>query len=531
MTDRAAAVLRCDMEGITTRVERDDLGLGPAVAPGRPLSLAVARPDMGQALGLIADMQTREVATARLALSTRVDGIVSLYVVGVARDGGLWVALARSPEAMARVCAAAGLPPAQIEALSMALAARSTEHAQPGSAFYDELTRLNSELANLQRELARHADELERSVAQRSAALRASEERFRTLFEQAPMGIALVAIDGSLLAVNPALHEMLGCEANDCSTSFAALLGDGSVHGRPDYRALLDKRRGSFRQERRIVRNDGREAWLRLTISLVRQDGDTRFAIYMVDDITAQEQAQEALLQAERLAVVGRLAASLTHEINNPLQSVIGFLGLAEETLAEGGDVSRYIGVALPELRRVARIVGGLRGLGRPSSREERRPTDVNILMERVLDLTGRRSRDQGVEVIWCPAPDLLPLSAVSDRIEQVFLNLVLNALDAMPQGGQLAVITEITHAPDGVRITLSDSGAGIPPDVQARLFEPFVSTKEDGMGLGLFISHDIVRQHDGRITIESMPGQGSQFTIWLPARRDSTAQTRGEQR
>jgi PAS domain S-box-containing protein len=225
-----------------------------------------------------------------------------------------------------------------------------------------------------------------------------------------------------------------------------------------------------------------------------------------------------ALLQAEKLTIVGKLAASLAHEINNPLQAVIGCLGLAEETVAGGEDPGRYLEVALDELRRVARIVRQLRDLQRSSAIEEREPTDVNALLGRVGTLSRKQCEDQGVEVVWDTAVDLPMLTLAPDRIQQVFLNLVLNALDAMPQGGRLEVRTTRTSQPPGVSVSLADSGVGIPPEVLARIFEPFYSTKRDGLGLGLFISHEIVERHGGHVDVESRVGEGTTFKVWLPA-------------
>jgi len=238
----------------------------------------------------------------------------------------------------------------------------------------------------------------------------------------------------------------------------------------------------------------------------------------MVEDITEQKRTQEVLFQAEKLTIAGKLAASLAHEINNPLQSIIGCLGLAEETLAEGGDVGRYLQVALGELRRVARIVARLRNLHRPSKLEEREPTDVNALLKQVLTLSRKNCEERGVEVVWTKSPGLPSLTLVPDRMQQVFLNLMLNAVDAMPDGGRLQVSTSCTDQPDGVRISFTDSGVGIAPDVLPRIFDVFYSTKPDGLGLGLSISRDIVEQHGGRIEADSFLGEGTTFTVWLPA-------------
>jgi two-component system NtrC family sensor kinase len=232
------------------------------------------------------------------------------------------------------------------------------------------------------------------------------------------------------------------------------------------------------------------------------------------------ERSQTQLINTEKMAALGRLAASIAHEINNPMQSVVGCLALAQQELAQGQDVEEYIQVALGEVRRVARTVGRMRDLYRPTS-GKREPADVNELMEQVLTLTRKQCQQSQVEVVWGPAPDLPALPLSRDQITQVFLNLVLNALDAMPRGGRLEVSTAISTAPTGeptgVKVTFSDTGAGIPADEMSAVFEPFYSTKPDGTGLGLSISYGIVEQHGGTIEMESAAGEGSTFTVWLP--------------
>jgi len=238
----------------------------------------------------------------------------------------------------------------------------------------------------------------------------------------------------------------------------------------------------------------------------------------MVEDITEQKKIRDALLKAEKLAVAGQLGASLAHEINNPLQSVIGCLGLAEKNLGEGADVSRYLQVAREELRRAAGIVAQLRDLHRLSEPEEKEPTDLNALLEQVLLLCKKKCEECRIQLGWSAADDLPPIPLVSDRIRQVFLNLILNALDATPEQGQLDVITSRTTEPAGVCISFADSGSGIAPGVLPHVFDPFYSTKPQGLGLGLYITHKIVEAHGGRIDVTSRLGEGTTFSVWLPA-------------
>jgi PAS domain S-box-containing protein len=353
---------------------------------------------------------------------------------------------------------------------------------------------------------------------QAEEALKASEERYRSLFDGLPVGLYRTTSEGQILDINPALVKMLGYPDRESLLA----VNSASIYIAPEdrerWQVLID-REGIVRDaELQLCRYDGTVIWARDTARAIRS-ADPPVVYYegAMEDITARKQAQAALMEAEKLAIAGKLAASLAHEINNPLQTVIGCLGLAEERLAEGGDVSRYLQVAHEELRRTADIVAQMRDLHRPSRPQDKESTDVNALLEQVLDLSRKQCESQGIEVSKQMA-DLPALPLVADQIKQVFLNLLLNAIEHMPQGGRLQVSTTYTSQPAGIRIAFTDSGAGIAPDVLPHVFEPFYGTRPEGLGLGLFISRNIVEQHGGQIEVHSRVGEGTTFTVWLPA-------------
>ena len=374
----------------------------------------------------------------------------------------------------------------------------------------------------LHEEVQRHAQSLEKIIARRTAALRASEARFRTIFEDSVLGIALMDPEGQILACNPALQAMLGRSEQDlCGTRFTDYSHPDDAEADKDmYRSLASGGLDYYQVEKRYVPEDGQVRWKELTVSRLKKTkgGGPMRAIAMVEDITARKMSQQALLRAERLAIAGRLGASLAHEINNPLQSVIGCLGLAEEMLDDGAEVRRYLEIAMEELERAAGIVTQLRDLSREPEVKKRQPVDLNAFVEKTLLLTRKRCQNRGVEVAWSPAAGLPPVSLVPDRMQQVFLNLVLNAVEAMPEGGQLQVSTTRTGQPAGVRIRFADTGVGIEPGVLPRIFEPFQSSRPEGLGLGLYISRQIVEEHEGHIDVDSHTGEGTTFTVWLPA-------------
>jgi len=382
--------------------------------------------------------------------------------------------------------------------------------------------------SRLHERVQQHADELEQEVLRRTAALRTSEERFRTIFEDAAIGIALTDAGGRVLEANPALRQMLRCDAEALRGRIVTTLlhhpGE-DVDEAELFAELVAGERKAYGLQGQCVRQSGEPTWANLMVSGVRGDtGELKYVIAMVEDITERRQAQEALIQSEKLAVTGRLAASLAHEINNPLQSVIGCMGLAQESLAAGEekDADDLLRIATEELERAAAIVAQLRDLNRPAGSGERARADVNLLLEHVLMLTREQFHRRGVEVVRDVTVDLPSLVLAPDRIQQAFLNLVLNAMEAMPDGGRLRVSTsrrqpEVAHDPSGVSISFTDTGPGIAPEALPHIFDPFYTTKPEGLGLGLYITRSIVEEHGGRIEVESLFREGATFTVWLP--------------
>ena len=371
-------------------------------------------------------------------------------------------------------------------------------------------------------ELNRYASQLEQKVATRTAELRESEERFRTILNESPFGIALLDTEGRIVISNPALRNLTGQETDQLPgadfDNFIDLTDKKDIHD--VYAALVDGTPTKYQGKSRHVRADGDVRWHQVTISLIRHAKSNRpwQAVATLEDITEEERIQVALAKSERLAMAGRLGASLAHEISNPLQSVIGCLGLAEEMLEGGDEVQRYIEIALQELERTAGIVSQLRDLSREPRTMSKTPTDLNALMEKTLMLTRKRCQNQSVEVKWEADSNLPLIPVAADRIQQVLLNLVLNAVEAMPTGGRLEITTSRSEQPDGIRIAFSDNGVGIEPHRLPTIFEPFNSNRTEGLGLGLFISRRIIEEeHDGRIEVESRPGDGTTFTVYLP--------------
>jgi two-component system NtrC family sensor kinase len=245
-----------------------------------------------------------------------------------------------------------------------------------------------------------------------------------------------------------------------------------------------------------------------LSEQLARSEAQQRT---MTEKLTS---AEASLVQAARLAAVGQLAAAVAHEINNPLYATRNALFLLEEELPEALRGSPFLTLAREQLGRIARIIERMRDFYRPTHGDQA-AANLNTLLEETLAVAQLNLRFGAINMIFTPAADLAPVVCNADQLRQVFLNLVLNAIDAMPDGGTLTVRT--ASRPDVAIVEIADTGVGMPEEVQGRLFEPFYTTKASGTGLGLPISGHIVTQHGGLIAVDSLPGRGTTFRISLP--------------
>ncbi len=232
---------------------------------------------------------------------------------------------------------------------------------------------------------------------------------------------------------------------------------------------------------------------------------------------------QAQLLQSAKLAAVGELAASVAHEINNPLYAARNSLFLLEADIAADSPGREFLNVAQSELGRIARIITRMRDFYRPT-RAELEPTDLNELLYATGELMQTHLRHSHVVFQAELAPELPTITAHADQMRQVFLNLMLNACDAMEGGGTLGARSRLrgTAAQSVIEIQISDTGVGIPPEHITHLFEPFYTTKAQGTGLGLAISAHIISQHGGQLSVASTVGQGATFTILLPLDQNS---------
>ena len=246
------------------------------------------------------------------------------------------------------------------------------------------------------------------------------------------------------------------------------------------------------------------------------------------------KRAHEHALHTEKMASIGKMAAVLAHEINNPLSGILTYAKLLHKWIDhENGSLSRRqdicdsLDLIASESRRCGDLVKNLLAFSRATPMNLQ-PTDMNRVMEQSLRLVQHQLDLAGVQVQTQFDPDLPLVQCDGAQIEQVLLALMMNAIDAMPQGGNLWLTTKVVPESNQVQIVVRDDGSGIAPEILPQIFEPFLTTKETGhgVGLGLAISHSILERHNGKIEVQSELGRGTTFTVTLPWEGEASGRT-----
>ena len=356
------------------------------------------------------------------------------------------------------------------------------------------------------------------------------DDRFRTIFDAAAVGIALVDLTGRIVESNPALHHLLGYTATELhgktfiELTYAVDLGADLAY----ISEMLAGQRETYQLEKRFIRKDNSLVWARLAASVVRDESGTpHYGIGVIVDITERKTLEEQLLQAQKLEAIARLAGGIAHDFSNLLTVIRGY----SEFIISGAGPNDSLRGDAEEIKNAAERAALLtRQLLAFSRKQGRHPEmlDVNHVVRNVERMLNRMI---GEDVTLAVQTSCEPCVAVIDegQLEQVLMNLVVNARDAMPNGGRLMIETgeELVtfNAPmlaggrKHVRLSVVDTGSGIPDNVRRHIFEPFFTTKgvSNGTGLGLSAVHGIVAQSGGFVRVRSEVGQGSAFDVLLP--------------
>jgi PAS domain S-box-containing protein len=348
------------------------------------------------------------------------------------------------------------------------------------------------------------------------AVSRLSARQWQVTFDSLSEAIGLLDEKGLVQRCNRAMSELMGRRYSEIEGQPLPRVLAESLH------ITLPTTNNSSERLRIEVESPDQRWFVISTDQIVDQDGNPSGTIFVVSDITDSRRAEEALKMSERLAATGRLAHSIAHEINNPLEAVGNLLYLMDQKCSES-ELRLYIAQATAELARVSRITKQTLAF----HREATSPIALNVaeLVDSVLSLYGPQLTSRRIAVRRNYDPDLM-IAGLPSALQQAISNVLSNAIEASQSGGE--IVLRVTHSHDwrnlrreGVRILIADSGRGIPPDLRKRVFDAFFTTKgTKGSGLGLWLSLGIIHKHGGHVMLRSSvaPGRsGTCFSIFLP--------------
>ena len=333
--------------------------------------------------------------------------------------------------------------------------------------------------------------------------------------------VLVIAYDYKIMDINESLLNRLGLQRPDVIgrycyeiTHHQDLPCSGDHHPCPLIQTMQTEKPS---QTTHIHLNrDKKEIYYSISTYPLLENGDVIGAIEISRDITNDINAQKAMMQQEKLASVGRLSAGVAHEINNPLTTILTTAMLILEDLDPQDPNHQELETITRETLRCRKIVTSLLDFARQST-PSRKPCDINKVVNESVVLTNKQAAFKDITLIYEPGADIPLVQLDKGQIQQSLINLIINAVEATDAGGTISISTVYKPQPETIEVAVSDTGAGISETDLVRIFDPFYTTKDNGNGLGLAITHGIIEQHNGTIEVHSRLGRGTTFTIKLP--------------
>lgn len=383
-------------------------------------------------------------------------------------------------------------------------------------------------------QMAMHAALLEEESVKTTQELLRNISFQRRLIDSSMDGILGCDRDEVVVTFNRVMERMLGHARHEVlwKRSFAGFFSESDLH---EFRKAFEGEsfggRGKlYLYETNLLGADARQIPVQVSATEIleqdRRDGIVCFFRDLRDlrRLEREMSDQARVLHQDKMMSLGRLAASVVHEINNPLSGILNYARLMKRVLDRGtlerehvDKFSRYLDLVESETGRCSRIVSNLLSFSR-QSRIEFTNVDLKEVLDRSVLLSSHRLKLQNIALEVRVAEDLLPVKGDMNQLQQCIINLIFNAVDAMPDGGRLTISAR--REGKGVIVGIRDTGTGIEPDVLPRIFEPFFTTKKEGYGVGMGLStvYGIVEHHQGKLEVESRPGGGAEFRMWLPS-------------
>ncbi|HYA26737.1 MAG TPA: ATP-binding protein [Thermodesulfovibrionales bacterium] len=360
------------------------------------------------------------------------------------------------------------------------------------------------ELARHQKELERYAEELERKVNKRTTELVTEKEKLNTIVSAIGSGIILLDLQGKIQWMNQTMYEIAGRDLTGMSCD--EICADCTVIG--SY--FID----DMQTELMLNLFGQKDKYFQVTTAPVKgADGEIHGYIRLLQDVTEMKKMEEQMIHSEKLASLGRLTAGITHEIGNPLTSVFSFVQILKE-MEQDEFKKESLETIYFHINRIADILKQLSGFSKTPP-VELKPWKVNNLIESSLSLIQYDKRAKDIVIVRDLSEVIPEITTDGNQLSQVIVNIILNAVDAMPEGGTLTIRSSVKD--QRIMITFEDTGVGISKENIGRIFDPFFTTKEKGTGLGLAVSYSIIKKLNGNLSVESEVKQGTKFTITLP--------------
>jgi PAS domain S-box-containing protein len=376
-----------------------------------------------------------------------------------------------------------------------------------------------------------------RDITERRAAeasLRSSEILFRSVWENSADGMRLTDAEGKIIAVNNAFCKLVGMEATALEDNLFTVVyakSENTQEMLERHHDHFQTRNGERKVEYQFKLHNGKQVTLEISNSFIELHGRPMLCLSLFRDVTTQRRLEEQLLQSQKMEAIGQLAGGVAHDFNNILTVIQGHATLLTSSDMLNESAAKSAQQIAQAAERAAGLTRQLLAFSRRHLIQPRR-LDMNKIVGNMTNMLGRLiGEDIALQLNYCQAPPMVEADA--SMMEQMLLNLAVNARDAMPKGGRLGIRTALTEVDEThirrraearagifVCVSISDTGTGISPENLPRIFEPFFTTKEvgKGTGLGLATVYGVVKQHQGWIEVESEVGKGSTFNVYIPS-------------
>jgi two-component system sensor histidine kinase HydH len=355
-------------------------------------------------------------------------------------------------------------------------------------------------------------------LAQSYRAARMSLSRIKAfsdkLVENMPIGLVAIDNNQKITSLNHVAGAIL-------SRSASEVIGKNAAQAVPEellnLLENLDTEKGVVEKEIDCTVREGKVIPLEVSATLLNDENRVFLGyVLLFKDLSEVRSLRKEIARSQRLASVGRLAAGVSHEIRNPLSSIKGFATYFKERYHDIPENQQISNLMIQEVDRLNRVVGQLHEFARPIT-VSKKPMNIRTLLENSLKMIERQTSEANIKIQTRLDTDIGEVLVDPDRINQVFLNLYLNAIESMINGGSLDVWLLKNEKKDGIEIRVRDTGTGISQEDLTHIFDPYFTTKSSGTGLGLAIVHNIIEAHEGEIKVDSMLGQGTTIIILLP--------------